>query len=1241
MSAAGYLSAELCSSVLCCLRKRQRIPSSRTEQESAESTGKTTGNGVTLLTSTTNPDISFMTQKSYFPNDVSKTNPMTSLTNNGPPKCPVMNHGPTANEVTSLRNYLDGTVAVDTLHEKQRQSGICTNNLCMGSTMLNDDMKHPQTIRSREGLLADAEDFLDQYYTSLKSLDSAGHMMRWAEVKEDIAATGTYDLTLEELAFGVKTAWRNAPRCIGRIQWSKLKVMDARHVSTTRGMFEAICSHLEYGTNNGNLRSTITVFAPRRSRREDFRVWNNQLILYAGYRQPDGSVIGDPANVEFTEICEALGWRGKGGVFDVLPLVLSAAGGDPEVFDIPEKLVLEVEMKHPKYAWFEELGLKWFVFPGVSKMVLDCGGLEFPAVPFNGWYLGTEVGARNFCDAARYNMTEKVAIKMGLNTENTSSLWRDRALVEVNIAVLHSFQSVGATIVDHHTASESFIQHLHNEQRQRGGCPADWVWVVPPMSGSQTEVFHQEMTVYKLKPSYEYQEDAWTAHVWKNKDLQQRYMEARLKRLTQSQAKAVASHINCVIVFATETGRSERFARRLCQTFKRAFTTRVVCMEDIDLTELQQQDLILVVTSTFGNGDGPENGETFAKSLEKVIQSGSLERKKGTEVGDANGGGALKNIRYGVFGLGSRAYPNFCAFGHFLDSLLGDLGGQKILETGEGDELSGQENSFKTWARRAFKASLTAFNVDSDMDTTDLDGDLSSGDDTWTPGRFRIAELPDGEEGDLCTVLGKLHNKHVEPCKVQERRQLQSATSPRQTILVRLGTNSSTAMKYSPGDHVAIFPSNSPAMVEAILSRLHEAPSAGQIMRIEVMQEETTARGTVENWVTWDKVPSCSLRTAFTRYLDITTPPTQDLLKTLSTLADNNQDRDRLDLLTTDSNAYEEWRDTNAPTLLEVLKAFPSLRVPASLLVTQLPLLKQRYYSISSSPDAHPDEVHATVAVLKYTTEGGIEHEGVCSGWLNKLEVGQVIPCAIRAAPNFRLPEDKTLPVMMVGPGTGIAPFRSFWQQRQVDLARGHTPTNARRRGWGDMRLYFGCRSSSQDHVYDSELAAMKDQRVLKDYYVALSREPGQPKMYVQHMLQQYAKDVYNTMVKAGGHIYVCGDVEMAEDVRQTLERILSEQGNLTPEAAREYIRQMRSVKRYHEDIFGVLQKKTKVETRSPVQTNNVEEDVPWIRKITDSVDEGGNVVPVFPSTNQFVRRAVLNTSLTSLDGFSAGVESN
>ncbi|KAK3607684.1 hypothetical protein CHS0354_010673 [Potamilus streckersoni] len=377
-------------------------------------------------------------------------------------------------------------------------------------------------------------DYRNTFEKSLCRQDKIAHEKRWADILNAIENTGTYDLTVDELIFGAKTAWRNAPRCIGRIQWSKLQLFDARHVSTARGMFEAICNHIKYGTNDGNIRSAITIFPHQISGRRSFRVWNSQLFSYAGYKQSDGTVIGDPFHVEFTEItrkfphyaifgfaqvCQKLGWKGKNGRFDILPLVLQANEHDPEFFDIPPELVLEVEMKHPKFPWFADLGLKWYSLPAVSNMMFDCGGLEFTAAPFNGWYMSTEVGARDLCDPNRYNILETVAQKMQLDTRKNSSLWKDIALVEINVAVLYSYQmhddhcgrftlrinAKGVTIMDHHTAAESFMSHLENEQRLRGGCPSDWVWIVPPMSGSLTPVFRQEMLNYKLKPSYEYQ----------------------------------------------------------------------------------------------------------------------------------------------------------------------------------------------------------------------------------------------------------------------------------------------------------------------------------------------------------------------------------------------------------------------------------------------------------------------------------------------------------------------------------------------------------------------------------------------------------------------------------------------------------------------------------------------------------------------------------------------------------------
>ncbi|RXG71015.1 Nitric oxide synthase, salivary gland [Armadillidium vulgare] len=184
-------------------------------------------------------------------------------------------------------------------------------------------------------------------------------------------------------------------------------VFDARYVTTASGMFEAICKHIKYGTNKGNIRSAITIFPQRTDGKHDFRVWNSQLLGYAAYKNPDGTITGDPINAEFTEVCQNLGWKGK-EVGDILPLVLSADGQDPEWFDIPPEMILEVRFSHPEYDWFEGMGLRWYAFPAVSALLFECGGLQFPAAPFNGWYMVSEIATRDLCDQNRFNILEKL-----------------------------------------------------------------------------------------------------------------------------------------------------------------------------------------------------------------------------------------------------------------------------------------------------------------------------------------------------------------------------------------------------------------------------------------------------------------------------------------------------------------------------------------------------------------------------------------------------------------------------------------------------------------------------------------------------------------------------------------------------------------------------------------------------------------------------------------------------------------
>ncbi|MBA3745514.1 nitric oxide synthase oxygenase [Sporichthya sp.] len=325
---------------------------------------------------------------------------------------------------------------------------------------------------------------------------------RISQVAIEIERTGTYVHTYDELAFGARVAWRNNSRCIGRLYWKSLVVRDARGVTDPFDVFTECVEHLRYATNDGKIRPTITIFAPPAPGRRGVRIRNDQMVRYAGYRAVDGSVIGDPSQVDFTRAVERFGWLGEGSAFDLLPLVIDGPAGPPHVFEIPRDAILEVPIEHPQYPWFAELGLSWHAVPAIANMDLHIGGITYTAAPFNGWYMGTEIGSRNFGDSDRYDLLPGVARRLGLDTSTERTLWKDRALLELNVAVLHSFTMAGVTITDHHTESERFLMHVEREEKAGRTVPGDWSWLAPPMSSSATGVFHRYYDAEEQTPAF-------------------------------------------------------------------------------------------------------------------------------------------------------------------------------------------------------------------------------------------------------------------------------------------------------------------------------------------------------------------------------------------------------------------------------------------------------------------------------------------------------------------------------------------------------------------------------------------------------------------------------------------------------------------------------------------------------------------------------------------------------------------
>lgn len=326
---------------------------------------------------------------------------------------------------------------------------------------------------------------------------------RLEEIAQEIEKTGTYEHTFEELVHGARVAWRNSNRCIGRLFWNSLNVMDAREAESEQDVYEALLHHIQFATNSGKIRPTITVFKSYKSESDSIRIYNHQLLRYAGYETADG-IIGDAHSTAFTKVCERLGWKGEQTAFDILPLVFSINGRDLVYRSIPPEDVPEVPIEHPELP-IHDLDVKWYAVPIISDMRLEIGGISYSAAPFNGWYMGTEIGARNLADADRYDLLPAVAEMMELDRSRFSSLWQDQALVELNKAVLYSYKKQGVTIVDHHTAANQFALFEKHEAACGRMVTGNWVWLIPPVSPATTHIYHQPYNNEIKTPNYFHQ----------------------------------------------------------------------------------------------------------------------------------------------------------------------------------------------------------------------------------------------------------------------------------------------------------------------------------------------------------------------------------------------------------------------------------------------------------------------------------------------------------------------------------------------------------------------------------------------------------------------------------------------------------------------------------------------------------------------------------------------------------------
>lgn len=337
--------------------------------------------------------------------------------------------------------------------------------------------------------------FINDMYKELE-ISELQMNKRIREIEHEISQNGTYTHTTEELEYGAKVAWRNSNRCIGRLFWDKLTVRDLRHIQDEQTFIASIEDHIKDATNDGKIKPTISIY------NNQIEIMNEQLIRYAGYEDK-----GDPKSIEMTKLAHHLNWQSPHTDFDVLPLMYRINQQRPKIHQYPKELIKEINITHKQYPKLASLQLKWYAVPIISNMDLEIGGIYYHTAPFNGWYMETEIGVRNFTDEYRYNKLKDIAEAFDFDTTTTSSYWRDRALVEFNYAIYHSYKEAGVAIVDHYNASKQFKKFEENECKANRKVTGKWSWLAPPLSPSLVHNYHKGYDNEMRSPNFLYRQN--------------------------------------------------------------------------------------------------------------------------------------------------------------------------------------------------------------------------------------------------------------------------------------------------------------------------------------------------------------------------------------------------------------------------------------------------------------------------------------------------------------------------------------------------------------------------------------------------------------------------------------------------------------------------------------------------------------------------------------------------------------
>eukprot|EP00898_Chlorokybus_atmophyticus_P001881 jgi/Chlat1/2694/Chrsp180S02868 len=1001
---------------------------------------------------------------------------------------------PAAAAVVSKCPFLHGSVGCFPYpgYVHGRHPEVCANGC-------RPDPKLGQTETKVQTLLREAREFQVLFHREMRSTPE-DEAKRWTEIEQEIETTGTYRHTFEELQHGARVAWRNAPKCSNRKFWGELTLLDKRDVTSAEGMLDACLEMLESATLHGE-------GGPR--------IWNNQLMRYAGWRTPEGAILGDPAEVKFTElVTRKFGWKPPKDdptAFDILPLVLQPGPEEPpRMFDIPPQYISEVPLAHPLFPWLAELGMRWYGLPAVSNMEMTLGGLLYTGVPFIGWYADTEI-VRNLSDERRYNMLPTIAKQLGYSTTENSNLWRDAALVVLNQAITYSFQQASTGMVDHHTLMQQFWEWQSKERIQRGYCPGNWKWIIPPVAASTSKCYLglNKMTEYTLKPAYLYAPGfalyakEFFGPRWNLSDepfkpaVANPYVMKMLSRL-RSHSTHVKPRI--LVVYATVSGTAKEYAVRTARRLKTHFQVLTVDAEAFHAEEHHPKffHLTLALTSTYGSGAPPSAAFRFLKWL-------SLQKEDTS----------LAGCRFAVFGVGSSAYPRFCAAADTFHALLSATGATPLGLPGKGDALNSRDVTYKEWlinTLRSFKDHLTSAQAAQSCERVMED---------------LLVENAANSFQQLYNLIHVSGAKRLAPdtrwltapvLECAEALGAQEEDNRRSVCIVRIDLSALPSAVYSPGDHIAVLPLSSHQLtqedVEEFAGHLG-IENLDDVFDLEILDEDAAT----EVGFGGKKYPlPNTFRTILLDHVGLLNPLPASALPVLVQFAGGEEDARELNELGHNEQAFQ--------TCDGWIFSPSSGRLPLEVFLQLAPALYPRRYSIASSNwGRERSEVHAMVGLLSYQLPCGKYREGQCSSYLCSSQPGDIVRFKLRMSP-----------MVMVAAGTGFAPFRGFLQHR-INLAR-QAPL-----GPDDVETALACGA-------------------LTNAFVAYSREPGRRKQYVQDVIAGQEGDrIKHVLDHPDSHIYICGDSHMSSAVSAAFATLIGSEAMTT----------MTLNGRFHEDVFGVV----------------------------------------------------------------------